>query len=68
MRYSIWRVSEDGSGFQLTTAGETSMKDRAMEKARVYNQRLQETEPESTDRYVVKDEKGKEIAEEAVNG
>lgn len=64
MRYSIWRVSEDGSSFQLTTAGETTIKERALEKARQYNGRMKETEPESSDRYTVKDEKGREIDDE----
>ena len=61
MRYTIWRTGGDGSSFQITTAGATSIKERAFEKARVFNERLQTSEPASHDRFVVKDENGKEL-------
>lgn len=61
MRYTIWRTDSDGNAFQITTAGATSIKERAFEKARVFNERLQTSEPATVDRYVVRDEEGKEL-------
>lgn len=63
MKYSVWRVAVDGTAIQIITAGETSVRERALEKARLYNERLLSGEPESTDRFVVRDENGKEIKE-----
>lgn len=67
MKYTIWRVAVDGTGLQIVTAGETSLKERAMEKARQYNERLLVGEPNSTDRFIVKDEKGKEVKPDSVS-
>ena len=61
MNYTIWRVSPDGGEFQLTSAGISSVKEKAVEKARVLNDKLRESEPDSQDRYVVRDAKGREI-------
>ncbi len=61
MRYTIWRTAQDGNAFQITTAGATTIKERAFEKARVFNERLQTSEPASGDRFVVRDEDGKEL-------
>jgi len=61
MRYSIWRLSQDGEAIPLSTVGETSVKDRAFEKMRLYNERLRSSDPSTTDRFVVFDEKGREI-------
>ena len=55
MRFTIWRVSPGGSAFQITTAGATSVKERALEKAQMFNERLLASEPDSEDRFVVRD-------------
>lgn len=59
--YSIWRISPDGKAFQLTTTGTTSVKERAMEKARLYNERLLQSDPETEDLFVVRDGDGREF-------
>lgn len=64
MKYTIWRVSSDGSSFPLKSAGETRVKEQALEKARLYNERLGAAELESGEKYIVKDEKGKAVKEE----
>jgi len=60
-RYTIWRVSPGGHNFALTTLGTISSKDRALEKVRAYNERLLATEPDTQDRFVVKDDSGREL-------
>ncbi len=59
--YTIWRISPGGKAFQLTTTGTTSSKERALEKARMYNERLVQSEPGTEDRFVVRDLEGKEF-------
>lgn len=61
MRFTIWRVSPGGSAFQITTAGATSVKERALEKAQMFNERLLASEPDSEDRFVVRDNRGREF-------
>jgi hypothetical protein len=61
MKYTIWRVTPSGDGFPLSNMGVTSIKERALEKARALNQRLRESEPESDERFIVRDEKGREV-------
>lgn len=51
----------DGEGIPLSTVGETSLKDRAFEKVRLYNDRLRKSDPQTTDRFIVKDQTGREI-------
>jgi hypothetical protein len=63
MKYTIWRISADGTSIQIQTAGETSVIDRAFEKARTYNERLRVGEPDSEDRFIVIDNTGKEVLE-----
>jgi hypothetical protein len=60
MQYSVWRVSPSGESFQLTTVGTSSVKERALDKAKVYNEKLRASDPESGDVFIVKDELGKE--------
>ena len=62
MTYTIWRVSPEGDEFRITTAGATSLRDRALEKARGYNDRLIRGEPGTSDRYIVRDQSGREVA------
>lgn len=61
MGYTIWRVGPDGEAFALSNMGTTSVKERALEKARTLNERLKSTEPESPDSFVVRDDDGKEL-------
>lgn len=61
MRYSIWRVGPGGTGFQLNTVGATTSKERAIAKVQLYNERLKQSDPESEDRFVARDEKGREL-------
>ncbi len=61
MKYTIWRVNEDGYSFQLVNLGASSNKELALEKARKLNERLKKSEPNIKDRFVVKDEKNREI-------
>lgn len=61
MHWSIYRVSSDGEEFQLGTVGSTSSKERAVEKVRMYNDRLIQSDPKSEDRFIAKDEKGREL-------
>lgn len=61
MKYSIWRIGPDGNDFELKTAGVTSIKEWALKKALQYNELLLRSEPEIQDRFVVRDEKGREI-------
>lgn len=60
MQYTVWRVSPSGEAFQLTTVGVSSVKERALEKAKLYNDKLRISDPESKDIFVVRDEFGKE--------
>ncbi len=64
MKYTIWRISPDGTSIQILTAGETSVLERALEKARIYNERLKSGEPEAEDRFAVLDENGEEVGSE----
>ena len=61
MKYTIWRVTPAGDGFPLSNTGVTSMKERALEKSRALNQKLRASEPESEERFIVRDEKGREV-------
>ncbi|MCB1165085.1 MAG: hypothetical protein KDK37_14525 [Leptospiraceae bacterium] len=61
MSYTIWRVGQDGESFQLSNMGSTANKERAMEKVRNLNERLHQSEPNTTDRFVVRDASGKEM-------
>ncbi|MEQ8351816.1 MAG: hypothetical protein RH862_10050 [Leptospiraceae bacterium] len=61
MSYTIWRVSPDGESFQLTNMGSTANKERAMEKVRALNERLRQSEPSGADRFVARDQNGKEL-------
>ncbi|MCB1172810.1 MAG: hypothetical protein KDK39_04565 [Leptospiraceae bacterium] len=61
MAWSIYRVDADGHEIQLTTVGATSSKERALEKVRMYNDRLQSSDPDSLDRFIARDEKGREL-------
>lgn len=61
MRYSIWRVCANGEAFCLTASGNISDRQAALEKARYLNERLESTDPDSEDRFVVQDESGREI-------
>ncbi|MCB1156094.1 MAG: hypothetical protein H7A25_02350 [Leptospiraceae bacterium] len=61
MQYTVWRVSPSGEAFQLTTVGASSVKERALEKAKLYNEKLRSSDPESEDIFVVRDESGKEF-------
>tara|TARA_Y100001937_G_scaffold23899_1_gene34216 strand:- start:256447 stop:256644 length:198 start_codon:yes stop_codon:yes gene_type:complete len=61
MSYTIWRVSPGGESFQLTNMGATANKERALEKVRNLNERLRQSEPDTTDRFVARDENGKEL-------
>lgn len=62
MKFTIWRISPDGEAFPITGAGETSDREKAINKARAYMEKLRTSEPENADRYVVLDEHKKEIA------
>lgn len=61
MLYTVWRVSPSGEAFQLTTVGASSVKERALEKAKFYNDKLRASDPESEDIFVVRDEAGQEF-------
>ncbi len=61
MRYTIWRLSPDSDPILMSTTGSTSVKEWALEKVRVYNQRLAHSDPQSSDRFAVLDEKGREL-------
>lgn len=61
MTYTIWRVSPEGDEFRITTAGVTSVRDRALAKVRTFNERLIRSEPGTADRYIVRDATGREI-------
>lgn len=61
MLYTVWRVSPSGEAFQLTTVGASSVKERALEKAKFYNDKLRSSDPESEDIFVVRDEVGHEF-------
>ena len=61
MTYTIWRVSPEGDEFRITTAGATSVRDRALAKVRTFNERLMRSEPGTADRYVVRDQAGREV-------
>jgi hypothetical protein len=61
MRYSIWRVSPGEEPFALTTVGATRDRQRALAKAESYNERLKLSDPQSPDRFVARDEKGREL-------
>lgn len=61
MKYTIWRVTSAGDGFPLSNMGITSVKERALEKARALNQKLKAAEPDTDERFVVRDERGREI-------
>jgi hypothetical protein len=65
MKYTIWRMSSDGTSIQIQTAGETSVIERAFEKVRVYNERLKSGEPDSEDRFLVLDSNGNEVTEDS---
>lgn len=60
MGYTIWRVGPDGEAFALSNMGVTSVKERALEKAKMLNERLKSTEPDSPDAFVIRDDQGKE--------
>ncbi len=62
MTYTIWRVSPEGDEFRITTAGATTVRDRALEKVRTFNDRLIRSEPGTRDRYVVRDNAGREVS------
>lgn len=64
MYYTVWRISISGEAFPLTTIGATSVKERAIEKAKVYNEKLKASDPNSSDKFVVRDEEGREISAE----
>lgn len=61
MAYAIFRVGPDGGRFELTTLGRTSDRERALARAQSLNSRLQATEPDCEDRFIVQDEKGREL-------
>jgi hypothetical protein len=61
MAYAIFRVGPDGGRFELTTLGRTSDRERALARAQSLNSRLQATEPDCEDRFVVQDETGREL-------
>ena len=61
MRYSIWRITADGDAFQITSAGNTTNKEAALEKAENLNKKLISSEPGTLDRFIVRDEIGKEV-------
>lgn len=61
MQYTIWRISPDGDKILLNTVGAISSRERAMEKARLYNDRLRASDPQTEDRFVAQDEKGREL-------
>ena len=61
MQYTIWRVDPSGGAFQITTAGATSVKERAIEKAIALNGKLLTSDPSCEDRFVVRDEQGHEV-------
>ncbi|MCB1137522.1 MAG: hypothetical protein KDK23_02155 [Leptospiraceae bacterium] len=61
MSYTIWRVSPGGESFQLTNMGSTANKERALEKVRTLNERLLQSEPQTQDRFVVRDENGRDL-------
>lgn len=61
MRYSIWRIGPGGQEFALTTVGATRDRQRALAKADAYNERLKLSDPQSPDRFVARDEKGREL-------
>ncbi len=45
MKYTIWRVTEDGYSFPLVNLGSSSNKELALEKARRLNERLKKVSP-----------------------
>ena len=61
MRYTIWRVSEDGDAFPLGSTGSTTVKENALAKAHNLNQKLIASDSETTDRFVVRDDKSREV-------
>ena len=61
MRYSIWRIGPDGQAFALTTVGATRDRQRALAKVQSYNEKLKSSDPYSEDRFVARDEKGREL-------
>ncbi|GIX43102.1 MAG: hypothetical protein KatS3mg129_2835 [Leptospiraceae bacterium] len=61
MKYTIWRISEDGDSFPLINLGISSKKEVALEKARRLNERLRQSDPDTKDRFVVRDEKNREV-------
>jgi hypothetical protein len=61
MAYAIFRVGPDGGRFELTTLGRTSDRERALARAQSLNSRLKAAEPDCEDRFIVQDEKGREL-------
>ncbi|MCB1306525.1 MAG: hypothetical protein KDK30_00020 [Leptospiraceae bacterium] len=61
MAYSIYRVSPDGTRILMSTAGTISDRQRALEKARQYTDRLRQGDPETEDRFIASDDRGREL-------
>ena len=61
VQYTVWRVDPHGDGFQVLGAGTSSVLESALEKAKNLNRLLKQSEPESADRYVVRDTGGCEM-------
>ena len=61
MKYSIWRISPTGEEILLSTVGSTTNRERAVQKARYYNERLRASDPETEDRFIARDERGREL-------
>lgn len=61
MKYTIWRLTESGEAFPLYSLGETTSKEKALEKARKLNEKLKSLEPHTNDKFVVFDENRKMI-------
>lgn len=61
MRYTIWRIGPGGEKFPLSTLGAISSRERAIDRARGFTERLKTLEPECEDRFIVQDEDGREL-------
>jgi len=61
VQYTVWRVDPHGEGFQVMSAGTSSVLETSLYKSQVFNERLMQSEPESRYRYIVKDFQRRQI-------
>ncbi|MBE7439302.1 MAG: hypothetical protein HS115_12660 [Spirochaetales bacterium] len=62
--YTIWRVNAIGEAFQIGQPGVLVDKKSAFETARLYSDRLTSSDPGSSDRFIVRNERGEDLPRE----